>query len=406
MHIPIVSASIGAGHDGVAHELGIRLAERGVQVTQLDFLDLLPARLGQWLRRAYAVELAHAPNSWGWLLSVLQRQHPASLISALTWRAAASRTTRAMAPEPAAIVSTYPLASQVLGQLRSVGVLTAPIITYLTDMSVHRLWVAPGVDLHLAVHEVAARQARALGAYAHVIEPATADQFHDRFTPGQRLAVRQQHGIPTSRPAALVVGGSGGVGQLARTMADIAATRAAVPVALCGNNSMLRDRLLERGHGPALGWVDEMGELIRACDVVVQNAGGLTSLQALASGVPVISYRCVSGHGITNAIALEEAGCAPWVRHPVGLAHALRTAMASTAPSLTGRDDPVDVITEMAGITRPAPWAQTPRPRPARESLPPRPSSSQPSPFELSPPQPSLLQSLSFEPSSLEPGPR
>jgi UDP-N-acetylglucosamine:LPS N-acetylglucosamine transferase len=362
-HIPIVSASIGAGHDGVAHELGIRLERRGVQVTQLDFLDLLPSRLGQWLRRAYAVELTHVPNTWGWLLNVLQRQHAASIISAVSGRAAASRTKGAMVPEPAAIVSTYPLASQVLGQLRSVGALTAPVITYLTDMSVHRLWVAPGVDLHLAVDEVPARQARALGAFTHVIEPATADQFHTRSTPAERLAVRQRYGIPANRPAALVVGGSWGVGQLSQTMADIAATGVAVPVALCGNNSVLRDRLNERDHGPALGWVDEMGELIRACDVVVQNAGGLTSLQSLASGVPVISYRCVSGHGITNAMALEEAGCAPWVRHRIGLAHALRMAMASTAPCAGGRDDPADVITELAGIAKPVVRREVPLPR-------------------------------------------
>jgi UDP-N-acetylglucosamine:LPS N-acetylglucosamine transferase len=196
-----------------------------------------------------------------------------------------------------------------------------------------------------------------------VIEPATADQFHARSTPAERLAVRQRYGIPANRPAALVVGGSWGVGQLSQTMADIAATGVAVPVALCGNNSVLRDRLRERDLGPALGWVDEMGELIRACDVVVQNAGGLTSLQSLASGVPVISYRCVSGHGITNAMALEEAGCAPWVRHRIGLAHALRMAMSSTAPCLADQDDPIDVITELAEIGRPVVRREVPLPR-------------------------------------------
>ena len=41
-----------------------------------------------------------------------------------------------------------------------------PVVTYLTDASVHRLWVHPAVDLHLAIHELTAQQARALGGAA------------------------------------------------------------------------------------------------------------------------------------------------------------------------------------------------------------------------------------------------
>lgn len=38
------------------------------------------------------------------------------------------------------------------------------VTTYLTDMSVHRVLVHPGVDLHLAWHELPAAQAVRLGA--------------------------------------------------------------------------------------------------------------------------------------------------------------------------------------------------------------------------------------------------
>jgi UDP:flavonoid glycosyltransferase YjiC (YdhE family) len=36
-----------------------------------------------------------------------------------------------------------------------------------------------------------------------------------------------------------------------------------------------------------------MPSLLRAAEVVVHNAGALSCLEALASGVPVISYRCL-----------------------------------------------------------------------------------------------------------------
>ncbi|MFG2969829.1 UDP-N-acetylglucosamine--N-acetylglucosamine transferase, partial [Streptomyces sp. NPDC048288] len=62
-----------------------------------------------------------------------------------------------------------------------------------------------------------------------------------------------------------------------------------------------------------------MPGLMHACDVLVQNAGGLTSLEAFAAGLPVASYRCIPGHGQTNAAALDEAGLAVWIRDPAGL---------------------------------------------------------------------------------------
>ena len=62
-----------------------------------------------------------------------------------------------------------------------------------------------------------------------------------------------------------------------------------------------------------------MPALMHAADVLVQNAGGLSSLEAFATGLPVASYRCIPGHGLTNAAALEEAGAAVWIRDPARL---------------------------------------------------------------------------------------
>jgi glycosyltransferase involved in cell wall biosynthesis len=104
---------------------------------------------------------------------------------------------------------------------------------------------------------------------------------------------------------------------------DVAATGLATPVTVCGRNERLRERLARSGTGVPLGWVDDMPALIRASDVVVQNAGGLTSLEAMAVGVPVITYRCLPGHGATNARALDEAGLALWVRRPGELGEVL-----------------------------------------------------------------------------------
>jgi UDP-N-acetylglucosamine:LPS N-acetylglucosamine transferase len=357
--VTIISASIGAGHDGAARELARRLELRDVEVQRHDFLDLLPGRTGAAFRRAYAAELTLLPRTWGWLLGALEHGRAAGLVARLAARAAAERTLAALTPAPDVVVSTYPVASQVLGQLRRRGALTAPVVTFLTDMSVHRLWVADWVDLHLALHQVPARQAAAHGARVQVAGPAVGPAFHPQCTDnGLRESVRAQYGIPLDRPAALVVAGSWGVGDVEATVRDIAASGVAVPVALCAGNPRLRERLAGAGLGPALGWVDEMAPLIRACDVVVQNAGGLTSLEALACGRPVVSYNCVSGHGTTNARALDEAGLAVWARDPAALARALWEAVwlpAAGGTVFDGGVDPAAIIAGLVPVPTPGP---------------------------------------------------
>src|SRR4051812_37088261 len=148
--IVVVSASIGAGHDGAARELGRRLTADGFTVTHHDFLDMLTAGLGTALRGIYARQLRYAPASWGWLLRTAARPRGRAAASALAIAAATTRMLAAVAGQPAAVVSTYPLAGQVLGELRRTGWLTAPVLAMMTDPSVHPLCVSAGVDLHLA----------------------------------------------------------------------------------------------------------------------------------------------------------------------------------------------------------------------------------------------------------------
>ncbi|MDH6129542.1 glycosyltransferase [Kitasatospora sp. GP82] len=358
--VTVVSASIGAGHDGAARELVRRLRKFGLAVDCHDFLDLLPPGWGRILRASYELELRVAPWAWGWLLESLQRHRWSSaLVSALAGCAAARRTRAVIGPDTGAVVSTYPLASQALGRLRRRGRLAAPVVTFLTDMSVHPLWVARGVDLHLALHPVAAVQARdhrAVGVL--VCGPMVGPEFRPAASEDEQLCERVRFGLPTGRPVVLVVAGSWGVGEVELAAREIAATGLATPVTVCGRNEALRERLVREGVGVALGWVDDMPALLRASDVVVQNAGGLTSLEAMASGVPVVSYRCLPGHGVTNAAALDEAGLAPWIRTPEQLAPLLRAALGSAPAAPSETAVPADqVVAALAGAVLTAPAA-------------------------------------------------
>jgi UDP-N-acetylglucosamine:LPS N-acetylglucosamine transferase len=377
--VVMLSASVGAGHDGAARELAERLRAEGFEVSRYDLMELMPARLGRLIRAGYARQLATAPRSWGWLAGTLHRHAALAALAARLTTLVATRGVRAaLSGSPDVVVSTYPLASQVLGRLRRTGRLDAPAVTFLTDMSVHRLWVADGVDTHLALHEVAADQARRLGGRdVQVTGPAVPPTFRPADSTGEQRRARTRFGLPSRAPLALVLAGSWAVGEVEQAVDDIARSGVATAVVACGRNELLRQRLTRAGTGIAVGWTDEMPSLIRACDVVVQNAGGLSSLEALACGVPVLTYRCLPGHGRSNAQALDDAGWAYWIRTPADLPTALKLALTGegTAPPTGRTTDPAAAIAAIARRDDPAPGTVTVagREEPASGTVPARP---------------------------------
>jgi UDP-N-acetylglucosamine:LPS N-acetylglucosamine transferase len=325
----IVSASVGAGHDAVAAELAVRLEEAGVAVDRYDFLDLLPGPAGGILVGSYHRMLDRAPWSWKLLYGGLDNHRMMSMQATLFTALAGRRMRKIVADENVRIVvSTYPLASQVLGRLRRGGKVVKPVHTYLTDFSVHRLWASPDVDAHLALNEIPAEEARGIGCKGVSVVAPLVDRRFTPVTDRSRYMARARWGLPQDARLALLVGGSWGAGEIERTVADVeAADPGLTCLVVCGRNEALRQRLLAAGVRHAFGWVDDMPSLMHAADVLVQNAGGMTVQEAVASGLPVVTYRSIPGHGLSNAAALDRAGVAPWVRHPTDLAAALASAL-------------------------------------------------------------------------------
>ncbi|WP_416957783.1 UDP-N-acetylglucosamine--N-acetylglucosamine transferase [Streptomyces sp. Agncl-13] len=314
--VVIVSASVGAGHDGAAGELERRLVAAGLAVDRFDLLDVLPARLGRLVRDGYHRMLVRAPWAYQRIYSSTERAGGGGPVARVLLRSAEERLLRALPADTGAVVSTYPGASRVLGSLRLDGRLTVPVLTYLTDFSVHPLWVADGVDVHLALHAVPAAQARAAGARDVRVCGPVADPRFRPVDATERGAARARFGLPANTPLALLVAGSWGVGPVRQAALELRDCGAALPVVVCGRNEALAEQLRADGIEHVHGWVDDMPGLMHASDVLLQNAGGLTSLEAFAAGLPVASYGCIPGHGLTNAAALDEAGVAAWIREP------------------------------------------------------------------------------------------
>ena len=326
-HVLILSASIGGGHNAAAAVLRHDLEALGCRVTVLDGFAFATPLLSRYFAWAYPVQLRHAPWLYDWQFRSSHRPAWARFWRAVYSALAAGAFERLLEEvNPDIVVSTYPLVTQALGSLRLQRRITVPTVAVITDFGVHRLWTAPGIDLHLVPSRVSAAQVEDATGTVQVMEPLVRAAFRE---PMDRREARERFGFDPEEFVALVVAGAWGIGRVEAIVRDVAACDVRT-VVVCGKNQDLVDRLRREHGGNArvqiLGWTDALPELMAAADCLVQNAGGLTCLEAIARRLPILIYRPIAGHGVFNARTMEQAHAARWIREVGELQQLLRDA--------------------------------------------------------------------------------
>jgi UDP-N-acetylglucosamine:LPS N-acetylglucosamine transferase len=319
----MLSASMGAGHDAVAHELARRLRDRGHDATVRDVLTLLPAGVGRAVRTGYRATVRHVPGLYGAVYAgfLATATTPGPRPGSAPLAALAERALLRVVAEwrPDVVVPTFHLSAQVTGRLRARGALSVATAVVVVDFAVHRGWLHPGNDLHLCVTETAAEVVRAtVGGPALATGPVVPARFfqprdtdgHWRALLDRHVAAAAQHTTPVSaeRPAVLMSTGAWGVGTRLLYTARQLWDHGCVPVLLCGNDTRLRHRAARRPGLLPLGWVSDLPGLMAEAHVLLDNAAGQTAAQALAAGLPVVGHRPLPGHATAGVRAMAQAG--------------------------------------------------------------------------------------------------
>jgi 1,2-diacylglycerol 3-beta-galactosyltransferase len=306
------------------------------------------ARLLRWVTGLYGPAIRLAPWLWG-AVYYATNVRPAMWLLRHTLLRPADRVAAdaARAYGAAAIVSFHPLTGMAAVWARDQTVPGAPVVTIVTDLTaMHAAWRYADADLIIAPPAVAARHCPAAdhipylrpgkparSAWA-VAGPPVGRDFGDGPLPtAQHASLRRSLGLAQGRLVVLLTGGAEGSGGMARRAAAILRRFTDVQVVVVpGRNAALKrqlDRLAIRSGGrlTVTGFVNNMNDWLRCCDLVVTKAGPGMIAEATCCGTPLLLTAHIPGQEKGNAEIVTGAGAGlrvPGVRQLVAEISRLR----------------------------------------------------------------------------------
>ena len=330
LKILILSAPIGSGHRMAASALEEALLRlENVEVVQGNVFDFFPSAIGKAFLKFYETVLAVCP----WLYALSYRwsnQGGGSLWMRNQLNGILLRLGKTFIEEvkPDAVLSTHATPTGILSLYKQKYDSSLWLGVVVTDFTVHRWLVCPGVDAYFLADEKLFGQIDSAAGRSET-QPALYGwgiPVRGRFTEKQepatiRREVRDRFGWSAGAFVCLLAGGGGGMLPMEEIVKSLQNEKFKdiYVVAVTGHNDGLCKKLeaLQKGFSKTesdestsrlavLGFTDEMPQLMQAADVVITKAGGVSLAECLECGANILIYHPLPGQEQGNTVFLQQ----------------------------------------------------------------------------------------------------
>jgi processive 1,2-diacylglycerol beta-glucosyltransferase len=323
----VLSAAAGAGHVRAAEALVSAFAARGIAAKHVEVLKYASGLFKRIYSDLYIELVNRQPAILGLVYDALDRPWMYTKRRLALDRLNTRPLVKLLAEErPRLAVCTHFLPAEILLHLRRKKILDIPVAVVITDFDLHAMWLYRGVDWYFVACEETKVHMAALGVPPETIY-VTGIPIDPAFsTPRRKEETRRELGLRPDLATVLVSAGGFGMGPVESLAGMLQEVRHPIQVAaVCGKNEALKRRL-EGLPAPAhpvrvVGFTKEMERWMAASDLLVGKAGGLTSSEALASGLVMVIVNPIPGQEERNSDHLLEEGVAVRCNNLPALAH-------------------------------------------------------------------------------------
>lgn len=201
-----------------------------------------------------------------------------------------------------AVVVAFPVCSQYISSYKRMRRSNIPLYTYITDITAHEEWIAPGTDKYF-VGDITTKNALLSKGVSEDKIAVSGIPVRRAFYENGKEKVSEKKG----KKEILIMGGGLGLIPSSEGFLHRLSARSDIKVTvITGKNEKLYRELSEKFPKlNIIGYTEHVDRYMQRADLLVTKAGGITTFEAIASGTPLYIIKPFLEQEFGNAKYIE-----------------------------------------------------------------------------------------------------
>lgn len=315
----ILSTSTGYGHDQAANSLKELIKNNNTEIVIHDFLK--DNRLfNSSIINGYELCARFLGNIYGFFYRLINFNSINNIISVFFLPVSKKLAKYILDFNPDVIISTHPLAINILSYLKKKKLINVPIISIVTDFECHATYVSKEVDQYIVASQYTKKSLVSKGIDENKIAPFGIPVRQNFYEHDYHKYIPHILDGPIK---ILLMGGGMGLNNISKVLKKL--SEGNIPLELtvvCGKNNKLKNHLLKEYNNfkgnkkiNILGYTTNIPEIMKNSDLIITKPGGLTTTESLLSQLPMIIPFIIPGQESENRDFLAQNNCAIPIRN-------------------------------------------------------------------------------------------
>ncbi len=316
MNIIIFSVSIGNGHDQVANTLRNEIIRQNnnAKVKIINTINLLSPILDKVILDSYLNILKFYPKAWGTIYARTDKVNPLIDINDIANKLISSKLRKSINNfNPNAIICTHSFPSSIISALKQRDMIECPLISTITDFTIHSSWINAETDYYVIAHENLSYLAEMYHIPSSKILPYGIPVRPDFSKMLNHDEILSKLDLSNKRTI-LVMGGGLGLGAINNIVKELDNKFDDIQIlAVAGRNNRLEAKLKSLKTNNRLmiyGFISNIHELMEISDCIISKPGGVTTAEILCKKKPLVIFSPLPGQESENTEYLLNSGVA------------------------------------------------------------------------------------------------
>ena len=370
-NILVVTASMGSGHNKAANAVAEAIKRKYPvnKINVIDFMSTETAYFNSLVKDIYLKMLDHTPSVYEFFYKFTSDSTKGSTIQSV-FAHAMKKDMRELIKKYEAdmVICTHPFPCAAASYLKQTGEINIPLITVMTDFSVHQFWLYKNIDIYFTANDLLKKEMVNQGLLEERIFVTGIPVGYNFRVDYNRDDLLAKFKLEKDKPVALIMGGGLGLGGVKNALCQLERLKKDIQIlVITGANVALWSEMNEYAQHSkhkifVWGYSHNIQEFMSVATFLISKPGALTISEALTRELPMILHDPIPGPEVDNAKFVSDNGAAIWVKHQDTLDAVVREVLsdATILPKLRNNakvlkkpyasDNIADVIANMLGL--------------------------------------------------------